>query len=474
MGRRNDLNKPTKDQIIEEYSKPAATISSVARAFGTTNPTVRKWMIEYEIMRKSHADAIREVKSTGNLRCPDVSTLISMTEAGKSLASIMRHFDVSRGQALIWLDEAGLHVMENKYCRKEVPSKEEISSLLDGGKTYQEICDILSVSYPTLMRWIDDHGLKRNVYDKYRIMTSAISKKKMELYGYPHFPESVYENVSASDAELRLKEYVRSFVPDFKRTFIYGADGSRFELDMCSASRKIAIEYSGAYWHSEIFKDKNYHFKKWQTAKDNGIHLMTFWDLEYQKRQEQVDSFIRAKLGVFTNRLYARNLDFVEVSHKLNDFFELNHIQGGGCKIDRNFALVHDGRIVGAISYAHHHRNNEIYTLNRLAFERDLQIVGGVGKLIANSLDKIETDVVTWSDNRYSTGAIYEANGFVFDKSLPPDYCYYDKKGRLYSKQSQMKSAIGCPPDMTEKEFCETLGRYRLWDCGKRRYVFKK
>ena len=36
------------------------------------------------------------------------------------------------------------------------------------------------------------------------------------------------------------------------------------------------------------------------------------------------------------------------------------------------------------------------------------------------------------------------------------------------------KQKINCPPEMTEREYCMLLGYYRIWDAGKKRFVYEK
>ena len=245
-------------------------------------------------------------------------------------------------------------------------------------------------------------------------------------------------------------------------------------MDLYFPDHNLAIEFCGSYWHSELYKDVKYHYNKWKMCNEAGIQLLTFWDLEFNSREEQIISFIKSKVKKYETIMYARQLIFKEITEKQYEFFENNHIQGGKCNIDRNFGLyTKSGILVGCVSFSKHHRNADLYTLNRLAFKRGVNVVGGVGKLLKNALELINKQVITWSDNRYSTGEIYTKNGFEFSEDLKPDYSYFDSKNNvILSKQSQQKKLIGCPKDMTEHEFCKSLGRYRLWDCGKKRFVY--
>src|SRR5208283_3661887 len=103
-------------------------------------------------------------------------------------------------------------------------------------------------------------------------------------------------------------------------------------------------------------------------------------------------------------------------------------------------------------------RNNKDVVLSRLCFKTGVQVIGGASKLIKHSIsDEGYQKVITWSDNRWSNGKVYPQCGFVLDKELGPDYCYI-KNGIMKPKQSMKKKSIKCPPNMTEKEYCESLG----------------
>src|SRR5690606_9740990 len=103
-----------------------------------------------------------------------------------------------------------------------------------------------------------------------------------------------------------------------------------------------------------------------------------------------------------------------------------------------------------------HHRNNKDLVLNRLAFKNNIQIIGGASKLIKNSQKILKEDIITWSDNRWSNGNVYESAGFELEEILGIDYSYTrgnEKNGRR-SKQSMQKKRISCPDNITEHEYC--------------------
>jgi hypothetical protein len=64
--------------------------------------------------------------------------------------------------------------------------------------------------------------------------------------------------------------------------------------------------------------------------------------------------------------------------------------------------------------------------------------------------------------------------GFILEKELAPDYSYVllsNPKIRI-PKQKMKKKNINCPKNKTESEFTKELGYSRIWDCGKKRWVF--
>lgn len=472
-----NIEMPSKEDLFNKYSERATSISDLARYYNTSNPTVRKWLIHYGITRKNHAQASREANNrTVSNSCPDINLFVSLVENGASKEELKRKFSTTTTQIQTWLDQHNLQTNSSKYSKKDIPSKEHLKLLISEDLTYQDMCERLHISYPTLIKWLKGYNLIRDKIVSNTIMVNSASKKKMELYGYEHFPEEIYTK-NSSFGEQELKDYLNSFGFNFIKKHFHLDSGERREIDMYDDKLNLAIEYCGSYWHCELNKDdKNYHYKKWKYCNDNGIQLITIWDKEWETRKPQIKSYLKSKLGLFDVRFFARNLKFAEINIKQNDFFRNNHIQGGEHRIDRNFGLFSiDGELIGCVSYAKHHRDSSKYTLNRLAFKSGVQVVGGVGKLIKNSLKMIDRDVITWSDNRYSTGNVYSKNGFTFNGDLSADYVYYSPKmHQLLSKQSQKKNQSGCPPEITEHEFANQNGLFRIWDCGKKRFIYKK
>ena len=62
---------------------------------------------------------------------------------------------------------------------------------------------------------------------------------------------------------------------------------SGLEIDIYLPELKIGFEFNGLYWHSELFKDKNYHLDKTKYFKENGIriiHVCAYRDWETDRK----------------------------------------------------------------------------------------------------------------------------------------------------------------------------------------------
>ena len=57
------IDMPPKEELLELYTKDGCTISSLAKHYSTSNPTIRNWLIIYEIERKSHKQASTEANN---------------------------------------------------------------------------------------------------------------------------------------------------------------------------------------------------------------------------------------------------------------------------------------------------------------------------------------------------------------------------------------------------------------------------
>jgi hypothetical protein len=114
--------------------------------------------------------------------------------------------------------------------------------------------------------------------------------------------------------------------------------------------------------------------------------------------------------------------------------------------------------------------------LDRLVFADGVRVVGGASKLFKAlaiwAINHGYYEIVSWSDNRWSEGNVYDKMGFFLEEELPPDYSYVKGDNR-YSKQSLKKTSAEKLTGKTESQLRREQGYDRIWDCGKKRWVYR-
>ena len=113
-----------------------------------------------------------------------------------------------------------------------------------------------------------------------------------------------------SGVENYFYDFIKSLDPDLE---VLRNDRKTIgmELDLFIPSKKLAIEFDGLFWHSDLPSEaiKDRHSKK-QIACDNlGITLLRFVDIEEtsdKKKTEIIKSMISNKLG-YSQRIFAKN-----------------------------------------------------------------------------------------------------------------------------------------------------------------------
>jgi predicted GNAT family N-acyltransferase len=227
-------------------------------------------------------------------------------------------------------------------------------------------------------------------------------------------------------------------------------------------------------------ESKDYVLKILQYARQKNPYSFLFFKHEYTRRKNQIDSHLQSYFDSQAKIVGARKCRVKEISKKeCRNFCNEFHIQGSNSLAIIAFGLFYENELVGVLSLGRHHRNNEDVLLDRMCFKTGYRVQGGASKLFnaaivwsqVRGLEKI----ISFSDNRYSLGNVYEKLGFKLDKELPPDYFYLDRNDpdQYHSKQSQKKSNVACPDDMTERQWAEKRGLIQIFDAGKKKWVYK-
>lgn len=194
-------------------------------------------------------------------------------------------------------------------------------------------------------------------------------------------------------------------------SYIKNYRGLGFEIDFFIKDKNIGIELNGNYWHSDIKKDRNYHFEKTKKSLENGIRLYSIFEYEYTK--EKMFGFLKSILGKNDKRIYARECEIREVSYKESyDFLESNHFQGyGNSKIKKG--LYYKDELVSVMTFSKSRYNASYdYEIIRFANKIGFSIVGGFSKLLSSFRKENHGSILSYCDEAKFNGDVYVKNGF--------------------------------------------------------------
>ena len=224
----------------------------------------------------------------------------------------------------------------------------------------------------------------------------------------------------------------------------------------------------------DIADAQNFEKKDWP---DDVLFFSDEWDF----RNYQCKNFINAHQNIHEEKIHGRKCIVKEVqAQEGKDFFKKHHIQGSNNLGIVYFGLFFQEKLVGVMSLGRHNRQitNNTIVLDRFCVAYGIHVQGGASKLFIRcvkwaKLNKYD-QIISFSDNRLTSGRIYEVLGFQLEKNHRPDYCYVDVKNpnKRISKQSQKKSSSKCPEGMTEFQWADMRGLKKLWDKGKKRWSF--
>lgn len=281
------------------------------------------------------------------------------------------------------------------------------------------------------------------------------------------FFESMDTNGSKrrSKGEIEVEDFVKSLGIECKTGFLGGANP--IDCDIKINSKNIIIEYNGLFWHSEASgKDRNYHLNKTEKAEKSGYRMIHILDTEWNKRKNQVKSYLKSALGANTNILYGRNTKVEEIPQKeAKEFLDTYHILGS-CNFKVAYGLRNEqGLLVNMITLGSHPRMTEVLTLNRFIGREDYTVIGGLSKLCKYAFS-INGSFITFVDRRISNGDNWIKSGWVLESKNPPDYLYY-VSGTGESLPKHRLKDVKRRTGLSETQYAKENGLYRVWDCGK-------
>ena len=329
----------------------------------------------------------------------------------------------------------------------------------------------------------------RNVHgDRYdyskSLYTGAYSKMEIICEKHGKFLQTPHNHLkgtncpscgaSVSKPEIKLKDFIRSF---YKGEIITNSKNiiPPMELDIYVPSLNLAIEFNGGYWHSEKFKDKNYHLRKYNLCKEKDIRLVSIWEWEILKDKDKIENFIK-NLITEKKKLFARKLHIKEVSIKeQREFLDVNHLQG---YVPCTFALglYLDDELIQLMTLRIKSKKDKLFEIGRLATKTGFTVVGGTKRLFKHFLSFVDFEtIISYNNMDKFTGDTYESLGMKYvNVSIPYGWIRNAEYLPRYATQKSKLIRQGFDKNKSESEIMRSEGFEKIYFTGVSKFVLKK
>lgn len=291
-----------------------------------------------------------------------------------------------------------------------------------------------------------------------------------------------------SKAESEIYQLVKSWFPDAKNNHRWPNNGSwesYLEVDIFIPSKHLAIEYNGLYWHSfNLNGNKHKHYDKWQACASLGIRLIQIYEDQWLTQKKLVIKTLKHTLGLTTTKYAARDCMVKHTTDiaKVRQFYDRNHLQG--CpRSGTTYSLFHEGKRVAAMTFSppvSHRGLQEAGTVELIRFATVGSVIGGASRLFSNYLSahpRIKK-IISYSDNDWFNGRLYEVLGFTKSKDVSPQYTTVWGKIRhhkSYTKRANLQKLLGRSFDPNISEMQNLLNNQIpvVFDSGKQKWEYK-
>ena len=290
------------------------------------------------------------------------------------------------------------------------------------------------------------------------------------------------KNKSFSEIQKSVEEFLISINIKFERKNRKILKGK--EIDIYIPEHKLGIELDGLFWHSNKFKNNNYHLNKTELCEKQGIQLLHIFEDEWYYKKEIIESIIKSKLNISENIIHGRKCIVKKVENKLcSDFLNKNHLQGNvGSSV--KLGLFYNDELISVMTFGKKRLSmgNKInidgeYEMVRFCNKMNYKIHGGASKLLNYFLKTYNPNsILTFADRRFSQGNLYKNLSFNFIGNTKPNYFYFlpgeIKKYYRFKFRKDVLVKEGYDSSKTEFQIMAERDYLQIYDCGSIKFIY--
>lgn len=478
------FRKTMKERWGVEYAQQSDIIREKTKEtnlekFGVENPFMdnemirnkfkEKWGVDHPSKVKYINDKIKKTKDINNtsLSSPEIREKIKETNNLRYNGHPMRNIDILNKMKYTNLEKWGVeYILQSEICKEKLKNSNLEKWGVDNPMKSEEVRYAFIIS-------------KNKNYVKYLGESYSLfyCEKGHEFsINIDNYHSRIKNNTpictvcnpigdSKSIKEKELSKYIKSI---YKSEVIESyRDG--LEIDIYLPNLKLGFEFNGLYWHSQEWKEKNYHLDKTNYFKEKGIRIIHIWEDDWDNNNDIIKSQIRNWLGSNLDRIFARKCK-VKILDKnvCRDFLNKNHIQGNDKSIIK-IGLFYGTELVSVMTFdkfeGRKKMKDDEWNLSRFCNKINTNVIGGASKLLNYFINNFDTKrIISYADKDWSVGNLYITLGFNNIIESKPDYKYIINNKRVH--KSRYKKSI-LKTELTESKQMELNGINKIYDCGK-------
>jgi G:T-mismatch repair DNA endonuclease (very short patch repair protein)/Mor family transcriptional regulator len=500
-----------KEQLYKDYCVDRLSIVDIAKKHAISRDYVYKLIAAYDLTRESKYD-INQIRQAYTFDNANIEQLIKLTGIKNriSLKNLLNKHNINNPIKDIITDlyKAGLETSEiatianlseeqvtfnlkhhSIYREKILNIPADELSTLRSNKTLEQLAKHYNCSTRTVSAYIKKYALDKKDTTKFVFDFEVVKKLYTEqnltmdeialTYGCSRKTINDFireKGIESTNKETKYERTVRQFLESYNIEYV-SYDRQMIkpkELDFYLPKYKLAIELCGLYWHStKINKNKLHIREKHDQCKKAGIRLITIFEDELEYKFDIVLNRLKQLLSLNKSAVYARQCSIQEISNRQGiDFLNAHHIQGAG-KNKIYLGAFKENKLLAVMSFSDRNpakgQHSNIVELNR--FANPSSVTGIASKLFKFYLNNYNPDsILSYSDNRWNTGNLYNILGFKLIRETKYNYWYVIRQERkhrfAFTKQRLLQQFPEEDANQTEQEIAEKHNLYRIYDCG--------
>lgn len=336
----------------------------------------------------------------------------------------------------VYFPRAPSTTWRGKYCSRECAGKETPTAARNS-RVNQTTLDILDDKEKLLALFLENGSSITKTAEHLDVNDSCLGKY-INRYGFKT------NKWSRPVGELKVSEYLSNIhhLENYRPAWLTPTESNRrCELDFFIPDVNVAIEVNGDYWHSERYKDKDFHLNKFTLCKEHGVHLIQLFQSDFNSKEAYWEAYIKSLGSVVS--VAARRTDVKRLSKvEEGSFFRDNHPQGHiGSSVC--YGLYENGVLVMAASYSKPRFADYQWELLRMATKIGVRVVGGASKLLTAFKREFYPDnIVSYCDHCYGDGRVYGKLGFEYVHTTLNYYWFHPRTRTVLTRYQVTKKDV--------------------------------